>query len=68
MPFDLFVGFRKARTLSASSARTWAHNLVANGFSTFAYHPKDVHFMDFELSEFDVWNFVVVSGPSTPTL
>ena len=40
---------------------------MANRFSTVANHAKDVHFMDFELKEFDVWTFVVVSGPSTPT-
>ena len=32
---------------------------MAIGFSTFANHPKDWQFLDFELSEFDVWTFVV---------
>ena len=38
------------------------------GFSILASHPKDQHFMDIELSEFDVWTFSVVPGPSDPDI
>ena len=41
---------------------------MAYGFSILANHPKDLHLMDIELSEFDVWISAVVSDPSDPDI
>ena len=43
-------------------------NVGAYGLSFPANHSKGLHFTDFELSEFDVWTFVVVSDPSDPDI
>ena len=41
---------------------------MAYGLSILANNPKCLHSPDFELGEFDVWTFAIVSGPSDPDI